>query len=304
MQRLRLFAFIILIISGCMFIGILYVYQIKTTFTSTLAPLYQTLGISTKNINRALTKIIPVDSLDEKKFGEAIKIKHASRIAMQDRDYTYCNQLIKKLEKAKKKPFSYTVFIYDSPLANAWALPGGVIFVTRGLLKVLSSEAELVAVLSHEMGHIERSHCLDTIRFELLTKKIGQQSQGRLADMAFSLMLRHSFNKTQENEADTYAYALLLTTHYDPAALGRSFLRLKKSATNKKRQQQADPINEYFMTHPYLALRAKKFSEKAQVWWKLHPEARRYKGTHNLREREVFSPRATYIKEWVTGYTP
>ena len=60
-----------------------------------------------------------------------------------------------------------------TPMPNAFALPGGVIIVTGGLLKTLKSEAELAAVLSHEMGHIELSHCLDTVRFQLLARKDG-----------------------------------------------------------------------------------------------------------------------------------
>ena len=78
------------------------------------------------------------------------------------------------------------------------------------------------------MRHIERGHCFDAIKYELTFRKIKAPTIGQLADFTFSLFLRHSFSKTQENAADEYGYDLLLLTKYDPLAFSDAFRELEK----------------------------------------------------------------------------
>ena len=69
----------------------------------------------------------------------------------------YLNALVHSLTSETYKPFEYRIFLEEgSP--NACALPGGAICITTGLMDLLQNESELVAVLSHEIGHIERGH--------------------------------------------------------------------------------------------------------------------------------------------------
>lgn len=181
------------------------------------------------------------------------------------------------------------MFLLPHATPNACALPGGVILVTEGLLKVLGSEAELVAVLAHEMGHVERGHCLAAVKYQVLFQKLKAPSLGRLADFAVGVMLRHAFSKTHENEADDYAFALILQTPYDPAALGAAFASLQTSFGRKRAEpRQADPVRDYFMTHPQLALRQEKYAQRAQLWWRQHAGVKRYVGVANLKRRQSY----------------
>ncbi|TGK33421.1 peptidase M48 [Leptospira gomenensis] len=284
---------------GCVLMFLLYKEQIQTERASTLAPFYQILGKPIRTMNRALTKVLSVDSLDEKEYGDAIRERFSELKNEGNKDYDYLNKLIVNLTVYKQKPFEYSVFIMEEESPNAFALPGGVIFVTRGLLSTLKSENELIAVLAHEIGHIEKSHCMDGVRFELLSKKIGTETLGKLADFAFQLMTRHSYNKTQEDEADVYAFELVSNTLYDPLGVGLAFQRLEQYSPETG-VKKAKLLSEYFQSHPHMDLRREKFSEKAKLWWEEHPEDRRYKGARNLKNRITFETK-DYEEEWIQG---
>ncbi|MFN7087835.1 MAG: M48 family metalloprotease, partial [Burkholderiales bacterium] len=71
----------------------------------------------------------------------------------------YVNEIGQKLAKHSHRPgLDYHFLVMDSPEVNAFALPGGYIYITRGILAYLNSEAELAAVLGHELGHVTARH--------------------------------------------------------------------------------------------------------------------------------------------------
>ena len=71
----------------------------------------------------------------------------------------YVNDIGQRLGKASHRPqLQYSYVVVDSPEINAFALPGGYIYITRGILAYLNSEAELAAVLGHETGHVTARH--------------------------------------------------------------------------------------------------------------------------------------------------
>ena len=185
------------------------------------------------------------------------------------------------------------------------ALPGGVILVTRELLNTVQSESELISVLAHELGHIELGHCFDTVKFDLLARKVGSEPLGELADVIVQILLRHTFSKTVEDEADVYAYELVVNSRYDPLGVGNSFGSLSRflRARGVKPQQHAEPFRDYFMSHPPLEIREAKFHEQATAWWKRHPHARRYIGRQNLKNRAALSVKAI-SDEWISRPVP
>jgi beta-barrel assembly-enhancing protease len=296
MEKIRILFLIIIVGAGIAITIGLFHYQPKTPLESSLAPAYQLFGHATKGVSRALTVIMRVDDMDEKKYGEAIAERYEPYNDSKDNDYIYVNSVMKTISENKRKPFDYRVFIYPDDSPNAFALPGGVILVTRGLFDALHSQAELSAVLAHEMGHVEMSHCLDAVRFELAAKKIDAKPLGEIADMTMSIFLRHSFSKTQEDDADNYAFEILKISQYDPSAEGKvynEFIAWQKKH-NEETRQKADVVRDYFLSHPPLEIRAVKFTEKAKLWWEDNPNERRYIGVRNLKEREA----AFFDKEW------
>ncbi|MEW6608656.1 MAG: M48 family metallopeptidase [bacterium] len=279
MGNWRFLLLFIIIIFGISLTVITFRKQIKTPLSSTLAPFFQVLGIPVKSVDTAISRVIPVDVLDEKEYGEAI----AKEMSYKGTNHIYLNNIVTHLSRYAKKPFKYRVYVDDyGGIPNAYALPGGVIVISKALLTVLNSEAEVAAVIAHEMGHIELSHCFEAVKYELLMRKIKNASLGQLADIAIAVLIRHSFSKTQENEADEYAYNLILQTKYDPLCVGKAFKSLnswdEKHIDNRQSDDEANIIRDYFLSHPPLKLRMEKFTERAQVWWKTHPKEKRFWG--------------------------
>lgn len=303
--RWRLFFLTGLLLLGGALSVALYFKRTQTPLQTTLAPAFQTLGTPVKTLDRLVGKVLPVDALDERELGEVLRARFEAGSNVEDSGYRYINELLDDLARRAYKPFAYQAYLLDYPdypVPNAMALPGGVILVTRGLLDTLGSEAELVSVLSHELGHIEQGHCFDAVKFALAADKIGAAPLGRLADMAVNLLIRHSFSKTQEAEADDYSFALLVNTEYDPYAASDAFGSLLIYAEKQHLATTAtgvNPLRDYFRSHPPLELREARYREEATLWWSRHAGEARYVGKTNLRERRSFKtdPRSS---EWTS----
>jgi predicted Zn-dependent protease len=175
------------------------------------------------------------------------------------------------------------------------------------LLSTLRSEAELVAVLSHEVGHIEQGHCFDAVKFQLVTAKVGAETLGELADLASRFLVRHAFSKTQENEADEYAWSRLTGSHYDPAAAGGAFAAMiawvRASSPGGGGSAHANLLRDYFSSHPPLEIREAKYRERAESWWRSHGGERRYTGSSNLTDRKSLPGGADRAHEWTGSAT-
>ncbi len=303
MSKTRLIFFILLLISGLGITGILYFEKATTPYKSTFTSLFQVAGKVTKNVNRVLTKVLPVDSIDEGELGAQIAQRYRGYTNTNSKDYKYLNDILANFAVFKKKPFKYQGFIMNSQSPNAFALPGGVIVVTSGLLSQMKNESEVIGIIAHEMGHIERSHCLDAVKFQLLFKKIKSPTLGKIIDVTISLMARHSFSKTQETEADEYAFELVLNTEYDPAGFGNAFKNIKKYSDSKnpsgKKEKKSNIVKDYFASHPLIKNRIEKYSEKARVWKKSHSK-KRYVGIKNLNNRITFYQKK-YSDEWTVS---
>lgn len=271
----------VLVAAGTGLAVVLGVNRVGTAFSSSLAPAFELLGTPVKAVDHLVTRVIPIDDLDERDFGEVLRAHYQSQADTTDSRFRYVNELLTPLTSlVAKKPFEYHAYLIDYPEPNAMALPGGVLLVTDGLLRALRSEAELVAVLGHEVGHVELGHCLDAVKFQLLADKVGGSTLGQIVDFAVRILLSHSFSKTQEDDADEYAYAALEAGPYDPRGMGwafSSFLRHVDSTGNRA-PRTADPFRDYFLSHPPLELREVKFRERAEAWWLRHPNERRVVG--------------------------
>ncbi len=302
-SALRLGLFGLLLAGGTALVVALYVERTQSPLLSTLTSSFQLFGTPVKLIDRAASRVVPVSALDERELGDAFRRRYNAQVRAGDADQAYLDAVMAQIRPYAHKPFAYRVYVIDNFGApNAIALPGGVILVTRELLRTLHSESELVAVLAHELGHIERGHCFDTVRFQLLARKLGSNTLGSFADATAQILLHHAYSKTVEAEADAYAYELMVNSRYDPMGVGRSFgsLRQYMNAAGAKPSQHANLIRDYFASHPPLEIREAEFSERATVWWKRHEGGRRYVGQKNLVDRKALTT-LDYSAEWVIG---
>ncbi len=306
MKKLKLILLCVILCSGILLMLAMYAQKANTPLDSSFAPLFQLLGEPVKTVDNVVTTIMPIDEMDEKDYGNSARSYFLRSANSSDPDYIYLNSIMKNISAFSKKPFTYQAFVYQSGMPNAFALPSGVILVTRGLLNLLDTEAQLTSILAHEIGHIECGHCFSAVKFELLTKKMEVPELGQLADFLTQLFLRHSYSKTQENEADEFGYKLLLTTEYNPSATAQTFKKMKAyvdSYTGGAQDlEHADLLRDYFMSHPPLILRQNKFNEDAKKWWKVNGGKKRYNGKQNLKQRVSFYSSA-FKNEWAVSDT-
>ncbi len=144
----------------------------------------------------------------------------------------YVNRVTTRLaENAASGRDGYRVTVLNSPSINAFSLPGGFIYVTRGLLALANNEAELAAVIAHEIAHIDSRHALQREQQVTSAASIGRvtadimRGPGASAEaLSFARNQLAKFSRQQELEADAIGIRLMAKTGYDPRA-AVSFLR-------------------------------------------------------------------------------
>ena len=156
-----------------------------------------------------------------------------------------------------RAPFRFTVL--NTPDVNAFALPGGYVYVTRGLIALANSESELAGVLAHEVGHVVARHAAQRYSRSVVAGlggailgAITNAEIGQIASLGGELYLS-SFSREQEFESDTLGVRYLRRTGYDPGGMA-SFLRtlIAEKDLNAK-LAGADPntaASNFFATHP------------------------------------------------------
>ena len=264
----------VIILAGLVLLGgalatVLFIGEVQPPVKPTASSAFQVFGETVRIVDRLASRAMPVSDFDEAALGEAYSGWYASE--EQSAAEEYVNAVLAEMAAFRQKDFEYHASIVPWSAPNAMALPGGVIFVTEGLMETLDNEAQLAAILAHEVGHIELSHCVDAVKYEIVAKKLGIQTLGEIADFAVDFMIGYSFSKTQEHEADLYAWKRLSNSRYDPGAVGGSFeamLRWKEDAGISG--YEPGLFRDYFASHPPLEVRAHEFGSRAERWWRRH----------------------------------
>ncbi len=255
--------------------------------------LFRYLGQPIKTIDRSITRALGVSAKNERELGDVLAQQMQTyQVPEMLPEKTYLNQIIKSLEQQyNPKNLNYRVYIFRGG-PNAFALPGGIIVVTTGMLALLQSEAQLVGILGHEKGHIDLGHCIDHMRIQA---KTYQSQFGAFLDWYLSAMMNHTFSKFQENESDRFGFETLIAKQYDPSALGEAFsLMLMKYPTD---EQGGNIIKDYVATHPSLNIRAENWLEKANRYKQQHPTQKYYVGKENYQLKKPRSE-ADFASEW------
>ncbi len=151
----------------------------------------------------------------------------------------------------------YRITLLNSPNVNAFALPGGYLYITRGLLALANDSAELATVVSHEMAHVTANHGILRQRMEqeegLATRVaddlLSDNVDARVAVMRGRLRLAQ-FSRNQELEADAIGIKAAGDAGYDPYAAAR-FLRSMSAYSGFRSVSGADdPSLDFLATHP------------------------------------------------------
>jgi predicted Zn-dependent protease len=150
--------------------------------------------------------------------------------------------------------YDYTIVVLDDPQVNAFTIPGGNIYVFKGLISFCDSPEQLAAVLAHEMGHVEKRHTVDRLVREFglsILFSIMTGGDSVLLSDVYQTLISTGFSRSQEKEADQFALELLEDANISPKSIASFFRKLNREnlAYNEK--------IELIMTHPHNNARIK-----------------------------------------------
>ncbi len=166
---------------------------------------------------------------------------------------------VSRLVAASERPdLKYQVTILNSPAINAFALPNGQIYITRGLIALANDKAELASVLAHEMGHVIARHA--QIREEqakqaaiishVVNDVLSDPQTGALA-LAKSKLTLASFSRAQEFEADGIGVGISARAGFDPFGASRFLTDMQHNADIKAAGGGPDPrASDFLSSHP------------------------------------------------------
>lgn len=177
------------------------------------------------------------------------------------------------LPHLRRTGIQYHFHVIEDPQINAFALPGGQIYVLRGMMDFVHSEAELAAVVGHEMSHVDLRHCVERYQYEHALGKVGAGPLGSAVEMARTLIAM-GYSQFQELEADASGERLAIEAGYDPDAAAAVFERLAKVTGESAPARATTPAGEvgqamdqalqdYFQSHPHSPERVRRL--KAEV---------------------------------------
>ena len=199
---------------------------------------------------------LTIDDKEERQLGDRVSAQLIDRYGVyQDKDVTkYVSLLGTVIAKESSRPdLNWTFIVLDTDGVNAFAAPGGIIHVTRGLLGLAKNEAELAGVLGHEITHVTTKHTVRAIQQGKMVS-MGTEAAGggtvrdeliaKMSSKAYHLLLDGEFSRDDENEADEKGVRLANKLAYDPHGLVEVLKKIDARNTGR------DERNGLFASHP------------------------------------------------------
>ncbi len=158
-------------------------------------------------------------------------------------------------EDSERPNLPWSFQVVDDPSPNAFALPGGFIFVTRGLLSIMNNEAELASVIGHEIGHVTARHGVQQLsRAQLAQIGLGVGSilspqvaeLSGLASQGLQLLFL-KYGRDAEYQADDLGFRYALEENYDVREMGDVFASLARAS----QMAGQSPLPTWLSSHPY-----------------------------------------------------
>jgi predicted Zn-dependent protease len=208
---------------------------------------------------------------DEVKIGAALAGEFEAKYPVLDNSLldAYLAKVVQRLAgQSRRSGLAYACKVLNIAGVNAFSLPGGYIYVTRGLLDYVQAENELAAVIAHEIGHIAARHALNRFSLELRSKEMWASVSRTLPDLAgakleqaFQTMgmplvgiLALRYDRANEREADLLAFYNLIRSGWNPAGEINYLGRIPPPGG------QPDPFADWRLAHPDDAERSRLLS--------------------------------------------
>jgi predicted Zn-dependent protease len=234
-------------------------------------------------LTRIPGKLDRMSDEDEVRIGDELARSYEARwrpTATEDKAaveiQAYLQQVGEKVAIHSRRKLRYQFhYVPQLSFVNAFALPGGHVFVGAGLLTLMQSEDALAAVLGHEVEHVDLRHCAERVQTEQRLRNLGPL--GDLLGLPVELFIA-GYSKDQELEADRDGTALAVEAGYSPLGilqLFKEFGRLEQKTGNHS-DAPATPIDEatqlsmgtlqgYFASHPPSGQRTQQIEKLIQT---------------------------------------
>lgn len=231
--------------------------------TEVVTDLFRIGGKIAKGVDTAAQEVFKLDSKEEIELGEklhksVLKQLVVARLPKQEERIARLARPLLEMRERKEIPYTFTIVKNDD--VNAFAMPGGNIYVYTALLKFAKTDAELQFVLGHEIGHIDLKHCVRNYAYAARAADVG----GDLAQVGVAAvyhLYELQFNEDLELQSDEYAFRRLLMLGRTPdeaLSFHRRFLvYLKgKGIETAERKPTSVPeaietgIRSHFRSHP------------------------------------------------------
>ncbi len=184
---------------------------------------------------------------------------------------TYLNDICRELGKLSHRPgLDYKIKVLDSPVVNAFAVPGGYIYFTRGILAYLNSEAQLAGILGHELGHITARHSAEQYtkaQFAQIGLGIGMllsetfRNYSSFAHLGLNMLFLR-FSRDNERQADNLGVEYSSKAGYNSQEMAHFFETLEKLNPSSDRSG----LPAWFSTHPNPEDRVVAVKQKTADW--------------------------------------
>lgn len=292
-QRLAL-----LLISGLMIAGSIVTTLAPMDRAASFEAVAQVFSDVVLDADQAGLQLTRVSIQEENEFGKRMGEAIEKSYPMPADLTRYVSEIGNRLALGvERKGIFYRFRVLDSPAVNAFALPGGYVFIYRGLIDKLDNEAQLAAVIGHEIAHVDLRHCIERYQYQLKLKEMKLPSDlGALADFARGIGSQ-TYSQQQELAADAHGWKLAVDAGYDPDG-ARSLMalleqlygapsqpRLPNSPVQESTGALDRSFEEFFRSHPPSARRAQALRELAA---KERPRLESFaycRGVSNLRDR-------------------
>jgi predicted Zn-dependent protease len=243
--------------------------------------------------DKALARI-PVSLEEERKMGQQVGRSYFDglkrqgiRVASRGKEVQYLRELVEKVHlllSQRKRYRTIDVFVVESPECEAKSLPGGTLVFYRGLLDAAQNEAALVAVVGHELAHLDRGHLLRRARQfkslqQTLSSRGGSGPEKFAAAMgSMSQVFLRPFRPEDEAEADGDAVRWTYRAGYDPRELARLLDGMAE-------RQGQTPLPGFLQSHPDPRKRAREVRELCAELQKTDPKEGLMLGEESFRRR-------------------
>ena len=190
--------------------------------------------------------------------------------------------------------------IADRNLINAFALPGGPVYIGEGMTELMLTEDELANVLAHEVEHIDHYHCVERFQIEARLKHLNLQAVGALLQLPMSLW-EVGYHKDEELEADREGMFLAVQAGYSPygavktfecfAKLHKEYVIHAQTPEEELSELAIQSLGGYFRTHPLPSERIDQANRIiAEQHWETRTEQKPFRIEYEVHNGQPVSP--------------